>query len=119
MLEILRDLSTMAFDARCPSCGLDYSLADTVRGKSVRCKQCREVFVAGGPQGQAPPDTRIAVEETNLPSVLPVEDGDGPRRRPRYDEAQGLDRPRSPREPAPGGSAGWVVGGVLGTVALL
>ncbi len=37
----------MPFSTTCPKCGQSYTLADTQRGKKVRCKECEHVFVAG------------------------------------------------------------------------
>src|SRR5690242_4988010 len=36
--------SRMPIPATCPSCNTSYQLADTMRGKRVRCKSCSEVF---------------------------------------------------------------------------
>jgi predicted Zn finger-like uncharacterized protein len=38
----------MAIPATCPGCNASYQLADTLRGKRVRCKSCSEVFIVGG-----------------------------------------------------------------------
>jgi hypothetical protein len=38
----------MAVSATCPGCSVTYNLADTLRGKKIRCKSCSEVFVVGG-----------------------------------------------------------------------
>ena len=38
----------MSILATCPGCNKSYQLADTQRGKRVRCKSCSEVFVVPG-----------------------------------------------------------------------
>jgi predicted Zn finger-like uncharacterized protein len=35
----------MSIPATCPGCNADYQLAESMRGKKVRCKSCSEVFV--------------------------------------------------------------------------
>ena len=38
----------MAIHTVCPACNANYQLADTMRGKKVRCKSCAESFVVRG-----------------------------------------------------------------------
>lgn len=38
----------MSFKTTCPECGRQYKLADSSRGKTLRCKECGETFTAGG-----------------------------------------------------------------------
>jgi predicted Zn finger-like uncharacterized protein len=38
----------MSIQATCPNCKSSYNLRDEMRGKTVRCKQCQQPFVAGG-----------------------------------------------------------------------
>ena len=37
----------------CPSCGREYNLADTMEGKTVRCKDCDETFTVADPGDDA------------------------------------------------------------------
>lgn len=58
----------MPIPATCPSCNTSYQLADTMRGKRVRCKSCSEVFDVRDEdtmriQASPRPDTRVAREE--------------------------------------------------------
>lgn len=38
----------MSIPATCPSCNANYQLADSLRGKKVRCKSCSEIFLVRG-----------------------------------------------------------------------
>ncbi len=67
----------MAIQAKCPNCDTTYTLADTQRGKRVRCRQCGDGFTVG------------AAKEEGLraaPPKLP--------RRDRPDEDDEDDRPK-------------------------
>ena len=44
----------MAVQAKCPNCDATYTLADTQRGKTVRCRKCGEGFFVGGALDQEP-----------------------------------------------------------------
>src|SRR5579859_294252 len=37
----------MSIKISCPNCERRYTLADTQKGKSIRCKECKETFVVG------------------------------------------------------------------------
>src|SRR5438552_17728040 len=49
----------MSIKALCPGCNTSYTLADTLRGKKIRCKKCQEVFVA---EEAAPEDEEASAE---------------------------------------------------------
>lgn len=105
----------MSISATCPGCSASYQLADTMRGKKVRCKSCSEVFLVGGKP--AAPD-RDENEEGIQASPRP------PKRVARYEEDEDTDRPRPRRRPrAKGGSSALVplliVGGVVAIVLIL
>src|SRR5207253_362093 len=42
----------MPVTTTCPSCQTVYNLADSLRGKKVRCKECQEPFVVGAAAGR-------------------------------------------------------------------
>jgi predicted Zn finger-like uncharacterized protein len=50
----------MSIPATCPGCKASYQLADTLRGKKIRCKSCSEVFVV---RGKTPTPDRDDFEE--------------------------------------------------------
>jgi WD40 repeat protein len=119
----------MVLRARCPKCGLDYTLADTLRGKRLRCKECQEVFTAdevtekARPQEKTEPEARMAREEMKLPAVMPLDEEDRPRRRSKPDEDEARPGARKAARPAPrrpsGGSALLVFVCVIGGALLL
>src|SRR5262249_46541323 len=38
---------SMSITISCPHCDHQYTLADTLKGKTIRCKRCEETFVVG------------------------------------------------------------------------
>src|SRR5262245_50308659 len=38
----------MPLSVSCPGCGAAYTLADSLRGRKVRCKHCQETITVGG-----------------------------------------------------------------------
>src|SRR5207245_170973 len=40
--------SAMPIKTTCPNCAAVYNLADTMRGKQVKCKSCQEAFTVAG-----------------------------------------------------------------------
>jgi predicted Zn finger-like uncharacterized protein len=74
----------MPFAAVCPSCQARYTLADTVKGKQVRCKQCGKPFAAapagntdlrkGAPPNQAPVPVASG---TDAAAARPAQKGHG------------------------------------------
>ncbi len=107
----------MPFHVVCARCQEPYELPDAFRGKRVRCKSCKETFLAE-------PGPAAAVQQPEeILDVLPAQPGDGDqpagrapepgRRRAWGDEDDG------PRPPS-GRSAGLVIAlAVGGTVALV
>jgi predicted Zn finger-like uncharacterized protein len=77
----------MAIAARCPHCGASYTLRDETQGKTVRCKQCNQTFVAGADQAAevVPEDIIPAnlVPPRTARSRAKEEEFDEPVRRPR------------------------------------
>lgn len=56
----------MAIQTSCPSCEAAYTLADTQRGKKVRCRKCSETFVVGGDKDKAAPVASSVKGRTGL-----------------------------------------------------
>jgi hypothetical protein len=113
----------MVLRARCPNCGLDYTLADTVRGKRLRCKECQEFFTADEAADKTEPEGRLARPGTTLPAARPVEE-ERPRRRSRPDDDERRAGARkgarqASRQPAGGSGGLLVLFGVLGGAVLL
>ncbi|MBV9126137.1 MAG: hypothetical protein JO112_22535 [Planctomycetes bacterium] len=57
----------MSIQAACPHCGTAFNLNDALRGKKVRCRECHEPFVVGGPAAA----TAAEPEELKLEEVEP------------------------------------------------
>ena len=62
----------MAIHVSCPQCQTSFTLPDTARGKQVRCKECFQVFHAGGEPSDAPSDPPPAPAPTPKPAVKPT-----------------------------------------------
>jgi hypothetical protein len=99
----------MSFHVVCPRCQASYDLPDTLRGKRLRCKNCKETFSA-----DLPPAGEVK-ETEEIPDALPAEPaGPVPTRQPDREAEPILDAlpaepagPRSrdvtrPRESGPG-----------------
>src|SRR4051812_11887908 len=65
----------MAIPVTCPNCQASYSLADTLLGKKVRCKNCQGVISVDG-SASAPPAPKPA------PAPAPISAGPPPARPP-------------------------------------
>src|SRR5262245_52375533 len=57
----------MPVKTACPACHAPYTLADSVRGKNVRCKQCQEVFAV-----PAVSDPELAIRPEAGPATRPA-----------------------------------------------
>jgi hypothetical protein len=113
----------MSIKVACPRCAREYHLADAMRGKTVRCRECDDTF--------AVPDE---AEESSAGGLLTADDAhDRPRRRApvepvRRRERDEEERPRRreqdeerrsrPKRPAQGGD-GLVIGLLIGGAVLL
>jgi predicted Zn finger-like uncharacterized protein len=82
----------MSIATTCPGCSASYQLADTMRGKKVRCKSCSEVFVVRSKTSASDRDEdeeRIQTSPRPAKRVAVREEEDedterlSPRRRPR------------------------------------
>jgi predicted Zn finger-like uncharacterized protein len=117
----------MALRVRCPNCSLDYTLSDDLRGKRVRCKQCREAFTAdeagtkSGPEEPIVPQEAQAADPQPEPATaVPEQERSRPRRRPRDEEDDERDRPRRSAGQSSGLKTTCVIGGIIsGTVLLM
>ena len=56
----------MAIQTSCPNCEATYTLADTQRGKKVRCRKCSEIFTVGGARNADAPEPAVAKSGKNL-----------------------------------------------------
>ena len=52
----------MSVSVICPSCKTKNTVADDKRGKRVRCKRCKHLFVVGAPRASAP-ENDLAFED--------------------------------------------------------
>lgn len=88
----------MAISTVCPACNANYQLADTMRGKRVRCKSCEEIFVV---RGKTPAPDRDEDEERMQVSPRPA------KRVARDEEEEDMGRPPMRRRPRkkPGNTA--------------
>jgi hypothetical protein len=113
----------MSLAVRCSHCGAAYSLAESLQGKSVRCKACRGTFPVG-PSSTAvtEPATVVPIDEPAAPSPKGLQTAPGRAPLPRAT----VDEPRRYRdeEPRPSPSrSGWpiilIIVGVAAAVLLL
>ncbi len=105
----------MPVKTACTKCGAPYTLADSLRGKPVRCKRCLAVFPAREADSAAPAAEPVEGGVIAAPPPLPggarrvrpvpPEDAPPPRRRP------GRDEPR-------GSAAPWIIAATVGGVLL-
>ncbi len=56
----------MAIQTSCPNCEATYTLADTQRGKKVRCRKCSEIFTVKGAKDADAPEPAVAKSGKNL-----------------------------------------------------
>ena len=63
----------------CPHCGASFNVADTMRGKTVRCKKCAEVFV---------------VKENRSPAAEELDEEEPQERRPKKVDQRLQTRPK-------------------------
>jgi len=56
----------MAIQTSCPNCEATYTLADTQRGKKVRCRKCSEIFTVGGAKDADAPEPVVAKSGKDL-----------------------------------------------------
>jgi hypothetical protein len=116
----------MSIKTSCSSCGAWYNLADDQAGKSLRCRECRSVFVvrvAAEPADRREPSSSRVTNQRPGGTSAPRTDYDGSRRRGPDDDDDGRrsrdrDDPyrRSPRRRRGGVGVGvWlgIGGGVL------
>jgi HEAT repeat protein len=111
----------MAIQARCPECNKAYHLADTMLGKTVRCKQCAQTFTVKAPRNSRPEEEAeerpTGIRAERAPSMATAgEDGAPQTRRPRDEDDGGP--ARRLRKPQKSGSrlTLWLIlggGGVL------
>src|SRR5262249_42976687 len=69
----------MAVQVTCPGCSTTYSLAEELRGKNVRCKQCSQVFRVETPRAGEPP---VALPEAEPAKEKPARARDALQERP-------------------------------------
>jgi hypothetical protein len=130
----------MPIQTACPKCERDYALADTLKGKYVKCKDCAHVFLVEpvAPRTQVPAKTRPAAATTTAPQppaprkktprpaededvidVVAAEDDDlDDEERQARRARRSANEPESPKKP--GGMMIWLIGGgALAAVLLL
>lgn len=117
----------MAIDISCPTCEKSYNLADSQRGKTVRCKHCDDTFTVpreergrpvSVPRRDDPPRRRDDFrgrDEDAPPGPRRRDDDEDRRPRRRSDDEER--RPR--RSEKGGGGNGLLVGFVVGGLLLL
>jgi len=54
----------MPIETTCPNCAKAYNLADAMKGKNVKCKNCANVFLVGAPA----PTKALAAAKTQVPA---------------------------------------------------
>jgi hypothetical protein len=126
----------MSISMCCPTCGAAHTLADSLEGKTVRCRRCEQTFTVQlartKSKDTADDDEGLRTEPAPLQSRARREEDDRPRRRRSYDEEEddryrrrrgGEDEDDQPRRRAVGQSGGatvWIVlGGIAATLLLL
>jgi len=58
----------MSIKISCPNCDRPYTLADSQKGKTIRCKECKETFVGGKPRRARREDEDDSREEKRSPT---------------------------------------------------
>jgi len=84
----------MAIRVTCSSCDKSYSVDDALRGKKIRCRECKEVFAV--PAGAAPASPRRNEEDISERRPVPA----GRRDEDDEDDLDEDDRPRNRRRRA-------------------
>jgi predicted Zn finger-like uncharacterized protein len=95
----------MAIALKCPRCARPYSVAESLLGRRVRCKNCATEFLVADPAAGPPEHALSPAPAEPLPAALPA---DGAPR-----------RPRRARRPAGVPVWAWVVGGSVVLVLFL
>src|SRR5262249_13142533 len=111
----------MSIRAVCPACRAVYAVADEYAGKKVRCKKCQGVFAPGAP-ARAPADDPPEAELVARPRPRPAPTAPAPRappRPPRREDGGDGGRGASRGRPRPPNNVPWVVGGLVGSAAVL
>jgi ferric-dicitrate binding protein FerR (iron transport regulator) len=92
--------------ARCPACGQELQLPDSLRGKRVRCGKCQEVFTADPTPEE--PLSAVARERRNYDRDYDEDDEE--------QEQEQYERPRRRRRRQPHRGSTILVLGILGLV---
>jgi outer membrane protein assembly factor BamE (lipoprotein component of BamABCDE complex) len=117
----------MAIKCKCPNCDRSYSLADTMAGKTIRCKECEETFtVEDADEGvMSSADARrkrtAAVAASSRRSQDDDED-DKPRRRSKDREDDDEDEDEGPpkkKKKKGGAPVGLIIACVVGVLLLI
>lgn len=101
----------------CPHCGMEYNLADHLRGKTVRCKKCQSAIVVGegaARQGKGSAKSSAIAKESGARENRGAK-ASSPKRNRREDEAKSSPRRQGKR----GNNRGLIVGLILGGLVLL
>jgi hypothetical protein len=111
----------MAIHATCPVCRASSNLADTLAGKTVRCKQCNRPFTARetSPDGEAIAPTPAARSGADREDRRDERRRDEPRRRRRDDDEDDRDVRRRESSGAPVALFVVLGGGALVVVGLI
>ncbi|MFO0842749.1 MAG: trypsin-like peptidase domain-containing protein [Gemmataceae bacterium] len=109
----------MASQINCPNCDTALRFPEEMVGKKVRCKVCKEVFVAGGPRGPAGADEADRLQERPRPRppALRQDEPDEDRENNRGPRRREPERPQA-RKAVGGPSPALVLGGA-GAVLLI
>src|SRR5205823_1818611 len=88
----------MAIQTHCPSCEAVYTLAESQRGKKVRCRKCSDTFIVGESAGSAAKSGKLRKDALQA-SARPPARTPPPRTKPavrrdrdRYDDEDREDR---------------------------
>jgi hypothetical protein len=115
---------TMAIKCACPNCDRIYTLADTMTGKTIRCKECEKTFtVADVDEGVMSADnarrnSSASVGAGSAHLGRDDDEGDRPRRRSkdRDEDDQEEGRRKKKQNGAP---VGLIIGGIVGLLAVI
>ena len=117
----------MAIKISCPNCDRKYNLADTMAGKTIRCKDCEKQFRVDDPDAEdgliSEADARrrrSTIGAKSRKADFDDEDEDDrPRRRSRYRDEDDDDRPRKKKSKAGGVPVALLVGGGVGLLLII